>query len=55
MDYFEKAKDPIESIVNSTLKINYKKRLSQIYTIIGIYEWAVEENFPEAFGYQKKL
>jgi tetratricopeptide (TPR) repeat protein len=54
MDYFEKAKDPIESIVSEALKLNSKKRLSQIYTIIGIYKWSVEEDFPEAFRYLKK-
>jgi predicted ATPase/class 3 adenylate cyclase len=54
MDYFEKAKDPIESIVSEALKLNSKKRLSQIYTIIGIYKWSVEEDFSEAFRYLKK-
>ena len=54
MDYFEKAKNPIESIVDVALKLNYKKRLSQIYTIIGVYKWSVQENFPDAFGYFQK-
>ena len=54
MDYFEKAKNPIESIVSVALKLNYKKRLSQIYTIIGVYKWSVQENFPDAFEYLQK-
>ena len=54
MDYFEKAKNPIESIVSVALKLNYKKRLSQIYTIIGIYKWSIVEDFPEAFRYLTK-
>jgi len=40
-----KAVGPILELAES---LGYKRRLSQIYTIIGTYHYLVEENFPEA-------
>jgi len=46
--HFAKAKDTIDPIIESALKISYKKRIAQIYSIIGAYECWVEENFQKA-------
>jgi tetratricopeptide (TPR) repeat protein len=37
--------------VDLALRGDYKRRLSQIYTIIGTYKFMVEEDFPKAFKY----
>jgi class 3 adenylate cyclase/tetratricopeptide (TPR) repeat protein len=47
LNYHVEAKEAIEPITDLAIKHNYKKRLSQIYTILGAYHWAVEENYPE--------
>jgi predicted ATPase/class 3 adenylate cyclase len=49
--YFSEAKETIEPIIDLALKIHYKKRLSQIYTVMGAHKCWVEEDFPEAFRY----
>jgi len=49
MNYFKKAQEITSPIVELTLKGGDKKRIAQILTIIGTYEFAVEENFPKAF------
>ena len=46
--YFADAKDTIDPIEETALKIGSKKRLAQIYSIKGAYECWVEENFPKA-------
>jgi len=51
LNYFVDAKEPIDPILDLALEINYRKRLSQIYTIIGTYMFAVDENFPLALKY----
>jgi len=48
LNYFVEAKETIDPIIDLAIKHNYKKRLSQIYTILGTYHWSVEENYPEA-------
>jgi len=45
------AKAAVASIVDLAQRLRYRKRLSQIYTILGTYSYLVEENFPEAFKY----
>jgi class 3 adenylate cyclase/tetratricopeptide (TPR) repeat protein len=49
MNYFVDAKEAIDPIIELTIKRDYKRRLCQIYTILGTYYWSGEENYPEAF------
>jgi class 3 adenylate cyclase/tetratricopeptide (TPR) repeat protein len=49
--YHVEARDAVDPIVDSAVKRNYKKRVSQIYTIIGAYYLFFEEEFPRAFKY----
>jgi class 3 adenylate cyclase/tetratricopeptide (TPR) repeat protein len=49
MTRFAEAKEVIEPIVGLAIEHNYKRRLCQIYTILGTYYFFVEENLPEAF------
>jgi len=50
MNYFVDAREAIVSIFDLAIKNNHKKRLPQLYTIIGTYNYMVEEDFPEAFN-----
>jgi class 3 adenylate cyclase/tetratricopeptide (TPR) repeat protein len=47
-----RAKEAIDPIIGLAISNNYRKRLSQIYTIIGVYNLYVEEEFSKA---QKNL
>jgi class 3 adenylate cyclase/tetratricopeptide (TPR) repeat protein len=47
--YFNEAKKAVDPIIDLASRRGYKKRLSQIYTIIGVYDNWVEEDLPEAF------
>jgi tetratricopeptide (TPR) repeat protein len=49
LDYHVEAKEAIEPIIDLAIKRDYKRRLCQIYTILGTYYCFVEENFPQAF------
>jgi tetratricopeptide (TPR) repeat protein len=49
LDYHFEAKEAIDPIIDLAIKRDYKRRLCQIYTILGTYYCFVEENFPEAF------
>jgi class 3 adenylate cyclase/tetratricopeptide (TPR) repeat protein len=49
MNYFFEAKEAIDPIIDLAIKHNYKRRLSQIYSILGTYHSFAEENFPESF------
>jgi class 3 adenylate cyclase/tetratricopeptide (TPR) repeat protein len=49
VNYHVEAKEAIDPITDLAIKHNYKKRLSQIYTILGTYYCFVEDNYPEAF------
>jgi tetratricopeptide (TPR) repeat protein len=42
------AKEAIDPIIDLAISKDYKRRLSQIYTIIGVYNFYVEEEFPKA-------
>lgn len=53
MNYFVEAREAITSVVELA-KTHSHSRLSQIYTIMGICEYMVEENFSEAIGHLKK-
>jgi class 3 adenylate cyclase/tetratricopeptide (TPR) repeat protein len=50
LDYHVEAKEAIDPIIDLAIKRDYKRRLCQIYTILGTYYCFVEENFPEAFN-----
>lgn len=45
------AKEAVEPVVDLALKLGYKRRISQIYSILGWYSWWVEEDYPRAHRY----
>jgi tetratricopeptide (TPR) repeat protein len=49
MNYHTEAQEAIGPIIDLAIKHNYKRRLCQIYSILGSYYWCIEENYPEAF------
>jgi len=49
MNYTVEAREAINPIIDLAIRHNYKKRLCQIYTILGEYYWYVEDNYPETF------
>ena len=49
MNYPVEAKEAIDPIIRLASKAGYRRRLSQIYGITGIYNCFVEEDFPKAF------
>jgi class 3 adenylate cyclase/tetratricopeptide (TPR) repeat protein len=49
--YFNEAKEAIEPIVDLAVKHGDKRRLSQIYTILGTHSFVSQEDFPKAFQY----
>jgi class 3 adenylate cyclase/tetratricopeptide (TPR) repeat protein len=49
MNYHTEAIEAANPILDLAIKFNYKRRLGQIYTIIGSYHFMVEDNYPEAF------
>jgi class 3 adenylate cyclase/tetratricopeptide (TPR) repeat protein len=48
------AKKAVDQIIDLTTKRNYKRRLSQIFCILGTYYVAVEEDFPTGVEYLEK-
>lgn len=54
LDYFAKAKEPIDPILEIAREYNYTNKLTEIISIVGIYQWAVEENFGSAVESLKK-
>ena len=51
IDYYAKAKEAVEPVVNLALKLNYRRRISQIFIILGTYYFMIEEDFPKALKY----
>jgi tetratricopeptide (TPR) repeat protein len=51
MNHVVEAKEAVDPIINLALESDYKRRLSQIYTIIGSYYDLVEEDPSESFKY----
>ena len=51
MNYFVEAKEAVEPVVELALKRDYKRRIAQIYTIMGTYNLFIEEDFPMTFKY----
>ncbi|MCK4815242.1 hypothetical protein KA005_05695, partial [bacterium] len=49
INYHIEAKEAVEPIIDLAIKQGYKRRLSQIYIIIGSYNFAIEGYFPQAF------
>jgi len=49
--HLAQAKEAVEPVVDLALKLDYKRRTSQIYTILGWYSWVVEEDYPRAHEY----
>jgi len=49
INYHVEAKMTVDPIIDLALRYDYKERLSQIYTIIGTYNYLVEQDFPRAF------
>ncbi len=54
MSYYFEAKEAIDPIFNLALKHDYKRRISQIYTIVGLYNVYVDDDFLEASKYLEK-
>jgi len=52
--YYAKVKSIIDPIVQLALKHEYKKGLTQIYTLMGIHCYYSEENHPKAIEYFEK-
>jgi len=50
MNYPVEAREAIDPIIDLAIRHNYKKRLCQIYTILGGYYCCVEEDLPHAFN-----
>jgi class 3 adenylate cyclase/tetratricopeptide (TPR) repeat protein len=48
MSYIREAKEAIDPIMDLAFKSGDQKRLSQLYIILGIYHYMVEENISEA-------
>jgi tetratricopeptide (TPR) repeat protein len=51
---FEKAKEAVEPILQKALELNQTRSLSQIYTILGSYHMAVDEDFVRAIDYLQR-
>ena len=51
MSYLVKANEVVAPIVELALKKKYKRRISQINTIIGTYTFGVEGNYPKGIQY----
>ncbi len=51
MFYHVEAKEAVEPIIKPALESDDKRRISQIYTIMGTYSFMIEGNYPEAFQY----
>jgi len=49
--YHVEAKEAVAPIVDLALERGYRRRVSQIYGIMGAYNYVVEEDYPKAFKY----
>ncbi len=52
--YPVEAKAAVDPVVDVAIKRNYKRRVSQIYIIIGAYSHGVEEDYSKALEYYEK-
>jgi tetratricopeptide (TPR) repeat protein len=51
MNHFGEAKEAVDPIVDLALARGLKRRVAQIYTILGCHSYTAEEDFPKAFQY----
>jgi len=51
MSFPVEAKQAVDPVIDIASALGYRRRLSQIYTILGTYAYMVEEDFPQAFKY----
>jgi len=51
INYHVAAKEAVDPIIDLAIKHASKRRLSQIYSIVGAYNYWVEEDCPRAFRY----
>jgi class 3 adenylate cyclase/tetratricopeptide (TPR) repeat protein len=51
MNHHVEAKQAVDPIISLAREGNYRRRLSQIYTIVGTYHCLVEENFEKGLKY----
>jgi predicted ATPase/class 3 adenylate cyclase len=49
MSHVAEAKEAIDPVVNFALRSGDRRRISQIYMIMGYHSFTVKEDFPEAF------
>jgi tetratricopeptide (TPR) repeat protein len=54
MVYFVEARAAVDPVVDLAIQRNYKKRISQIYSIIGMHKFIIEEDIAEALEYLEK-
>jgi tetratricopeptide (TPR) repeat protein len=47
--FHARANEAVTPVVEMAEKLNYQRRLPQIYSIVGSYKYIVEEDFPAAF------
>jgi tetratricopeptide (TPR) repeat protein len=45
------AKEAVDPIVDLAIELNYKRRVSQIYTLLGVYNMHHKENIEKTFKY----
>jgi tetratricopeptide (TPR) repeat protein len=51
---FVLSKEAVEPIVELAFKLDYKRRIAQLYTIIGTHSYAIEEDSPQALKQLKE-
>jgi tetratricopeptide (TPR) repeat protein len=51
MTILANAKEAVEPIIDLALKCDYKRRISQIYAILGTHSFVIEEDYTNAFQY----
>jgi class 3 adenylate cyclase/tetratricopeptide (TPR) repeat protein len=51
LNHYTEAKDAVEPIMELAQKINYRKRLAEIYNAMGMYSFTVEEDFSKGLKY----
>jgi class 3 adenylate cyclase/tetratricopeptide (TPR) repeat protein len=51
LNYHIEAKEAVESVIQLAVDLNYRKRLSGIYTAMGLYYITVEEDYSKGTNY----
>jgi tetratricopeptide (TPR) repeat protein len=54
MNYFHEAREAIQHVTDLALEFSYNKRVCQIFIVIGVCHYCIEEDFPKAFESLKK-